>query len=96
MSQQAVRPGPPTGRLQRRRVRGQDAHGRKRSVYVDPETDRLLSSVAERLGWSESRTLVALLHLAVLPYRGPRDGDVAAIAQRLVGLEMERVAATEG
>lgn len=96
MSQHTERSGPPRSRLNRPRVRGEDAKGRKRSFYLDPETDAVVVALARDLKWSESYVVVRLLHLAVLPFCGRGGCDVQAIKQRLVGLELERVTATEG
>lgn len=95
MIQTAPRRGQKPGTRARRSARTQEARGIKRSLYMDPVTNALVARLAARLGWTESRTTDALLSLALLPYGGAAGADEAAVARRLVGLELERVEAQE-
>lgn len=94
------RPGPRPGATQRKRTRGQVSRAISRSLYLDHGTNQQLIAMAQRLGWTESRTLDRLLQLGLLPYRTDGSLDVERLTRRLVEVEMEvemeRVGAQEG
>lgn len=96
MIQTAPRRGQKPGTRARRTPRTTEPRGVKRSIYLDAATNAVMARLAERLGWSESRTTEALLGLALLPYRAPGGVDEPAVARRLVGLELERIETQEG
>ena len=95
MIQTAPRRGQKPGTRARRSARTHDGPGIKRSLYLDAGTHAVLARLATRLGWTESRTIDALLGLAILPYRGTAGVDEPAVARRLVGLELERIETQE-
>ena len=100
MSQQTIRPGPRAGATQRRRGRGQGAPAVSRSLYLEHGTNQQIIALAQRLGWTESRTLNRLVQLGLLPYRSDGTLDVEPLSRRLVEVEMEleleRVGTQEG
>jgi hypothetical protein len=95
MSQQPGRAGRPHGRRQKKRAQGQEPLGRKRSIYIDPETDAMVVALARRLTYSESLVVVSLLRMAIAPFCGTTPDPEVAIAQRLKEFELHLVASPE-
>lgn len=96
MVQTISRRGQKPGTRARRPVKADAPRTIKRSYSVDAEVHAVILHLAQRLGWSESWVCNVLLNLALLPYRENEGIDEAAVARRLVGLELERIEAQEG